>query len=73
MSTQDGNQWNAPENKPKGKGSDPKLPGEGGEDLIRKGARQEDQLDTLKPGPEDEKAPTQAGSPPAGHVDQGNE
>lgn len=70
MKTQDGNQWNAPENKPKGKGSEAKLPGEEKND-IRSGAQQQDQLDKLKPEKEEDRAPNEIGSPPAKHIDKG--
>ena len=72
MSTQDGNQWNAPENKPKGKGSDPKLPGSDGEQDVRQGARQEDQLENLKPSSaaDDAEKPE---TPAAGDIDQDHE
>ncbi|PWG82086.1 hypothetical protein DDR33_03455 [Pararcticibacter amylolyticus] len=72
MNIQDGNQWNEPTNEPKGKGPEPRQQHDGNEDAIRKGARQEDQLDSLKPEKEEDKAPNQAGSPPLGSIDQGN-
>lgn len=71
MNTQDGNQWNKPESKPKGQGSKPKLPGRADETDIRKGAQQEDQLESLKPLNEEDKAPNQVGSPPVKQINKG--
>ena len=72
MTIQDGNQWNAPENKPKGKGSDPRLPEAEEKDNIRRGAREEDQLKKLKPESNDDSAPGEFGSPPVEDVEQGD-
>ena len=67
MSKQDGNQYNVPENKPKGKGSEPH-----DEDRtdIRQGAQQQDQLKDLAPDGEDDRAPNKSGTPP--HSDTNN-
>lgn len=70
MTTHDGNQWNAPENKPKGKSSDPRLPESEEPDNIRRGAREEDQLKKLKPEENEDKTSGEAGSPPSQHVEQ---
>lgn len=63
MKPDDSNQYNRPENAPKGTSSSAKLPGEESENII-KGAKQEDQLEGLQPKMEDEKAANKIGSPP---------
>ena len=63
MQKKDSNQYNVPDNRPKGKESEPKLPGEEDEDII-KGANQQDQLDKFQPSKEEDRAPNQIGSPP---------
>jgi hypothetical protein len=63
MQKRDSNQYNVPHNKPEGSVSNPKLPGEEDENII-KGAHQQDQLDKLKPSEEEDKAANKIGSPP---------
>lgn len=63
MQKKDSNQYNVPDNRPKGKVSNPKMPGEGDENIV-KGANQQDQLDKLQPSKEEDKAANKIGSPP---------
>ena len=71
METKDNEQYSAPQNKPKPQSAEPQLPGDEREQAIRSGAEQEDQLEKLKPGDEDDKAPNELGSPPRTQVDKG--
>lgn len=71
MQKRDSNQHSVPDNTPDRSIPDPKLPGEGDENII-KGANQQDQLDQLKPAEGDDKASNKLGSPPLKNDGEGN-
>jgi len=71
MKKQDGEQYNIPGEPDAGK-PHPHLPTEEENTQIRSGAKNEDQLEQLKPGSEDDKAPGEIGSPPNTQVNSGN-
>ncbi|WP_207420471.1 hypothetical protein [Desertivirga brevis] len=71
MKKQDGEQYNIPGQPDKGK-PDPHLPTDDEKNAIRSGAKNEDQLEQLKPQGGDDKAAGEVGSPPVTRTDQGD-